>query len=221
MASGLRPPTAQENVLRQLRRLILGGELPPGSQILQQEVAARLGVSRVPVRDALRTLEGQGLVTYSSHRGYHVRQVDLTELLEIQDIRDILEGEALRAAVDQVDESTFERMQEQLETMTTAEREEDWASWNDAHRQFHFSLFGASGMKRLLRILGQLWDSSDIYRSYYMRTTDSRSRTSREHQDLLAAARSRDTGRLLALLAEHHRGTVHTIRGSLTDDARP
>lgn len=213
-------PTAQENVLRQLRKMILGGELSPGSQILQQEVAARLGVSRVPVRDALRTLEGQGLVTYSSHRGYHVRQVDISELLEIQDIRDILEGEALREAVGRVDESTFERMQEHLDAMTTAESDEDWASWNDAHREFHFSLFGASGMKRLLRILGQLWDSSDIYRSYYMRTTDSRSRTSREHHDLLAAAQSRDTGRLLTLLAEHHRGTVHTIRGSLTDDAR-
>lgn len=212
--------TAQENVLRQLRREILGGVLPPGSQILQQDVAARLGVSRVPVRDALRTLEGQGLVRYSSHRGYHVRTVDITELLEIQDIRDILEGEALRVAVEHVDSSTFEQMQEHLDAMTTAEDVEDWASWNDAHRQFHFSLFGASGMKRLMRVLGQLWDASDIYRSYYMRTTDARSRTSREHHDLLAAARSRDAGRLLTLLAEHHRGTVHTIRGSLADEGR-
>ena len=121
-----RAPTAQETVLRQLRRAILGGELAPGSQILQQEVAARLGVSRVPVRDALRTLEGQGLVTYSSHRGYHVRTVDITELLEIQEIRDILEGEALRAAVERVDESTFLRMQEHLDAMTTAEDDEDW-----------------------------------------------------------------------------------------------
>lgn len=126
----------------------------------------------------------------------------------------------MRVAVERVDESTFERMQEHLDAMTRAEDAEDWASWNDAHREFHFSLFGASGMKRLLRILGQLWDSSDIYRSYYMRTTDARSRTSQEHHDLVAAARSRDTGRLLTLLAQHHRGTVHTIRGSLTDESR-
>ncbi|MQA81932.1 MAG: FCD domain-containing protein [Streptosporangiales bacterium] len=215
-----RPPTVQETVLRQLRRSILGGDLAPGSQILQQEIAARLGVSRVPVRDALRTLEGQGLVTYSSHRGYHVRQVDITELLEIQDIRDILEGEALCTAVDRVEDTTFDRMQEHLDAMTRAEDEQDWTTWSDAHREFHFTLFAASGMRRLMRILDRLWDASDIYRSYYMRTGSARSRTSREHHDLLAAARSRDTGQLLTLLAEHHRGTVHTIRGSLTDETR-
>lgn len=219
-ASGERPVTVQETVLRQLRKLILGGDLAPGSQILQQEVAVKLGVSRVPVRDALRTLEGQGLVTYSSHRGYYVRQVDLTELLEIQDVRDILEGEALRKAVGRVQESTFQEMQEHLDAMTRAQDQEDWATWNDAHREFHFCLFAASGMRRLVRIIGQLWDASDIYRSYYMRTTDARSRTAREHHDLLAAAQCRDTERLLTLLAQHHRGTVHTIRGSLTDETR-
>ncbi|MBL8582662.1 MAG: GntR family transcriptional regulator, partial [Rhizobiaceae bacterium] len=94
----MKPQTAQEAVLYELRRRIVSGEFEPGSQILQDALAEELGVSRVPVREALRTLEGEGQVSYEPHRGYFVVELDLNELVEIYRLRDLLEPEATAKA---------------------------------------------------------------------------------------------------------------------------
>ena len=90
-----RPPTAQEAVLAELRRAIAAGELRPGEQVLQDALAERFGVSRVPLREALKILEGEGQVTYRPHRGYFVAELDLDDLREVYRIRDLLETEAI------------------------------------------------------------------------------------------------------------------------------
>jgi DNA-binding GntR family transcriptional regulator len=214
-----RPPTAQTAVLRELRREILSGDMAPGSQIMQDDIAERYGVSRVPVRDALRTLEGQGLVTYSPHRGYHVTGIDVAELQQLQDLRQILEGEALREAVDNVTAETVTAMTTDLEAMIRAEKEADWSEWLAAHRRFHFALFAMSGRKHLLRILGQLWDVSDLYRSYYMKTRLSEVRDRHEHQQLLNAARDHDLDAMLETMRAHRSGTVESIRSTVSGSA--
>src|SRR5674476_1570791 len=77
-----RPPTAQEAVLAELRRLITAGLLRPGQQIVQDALAVQFGVSRVPLREALKILEGEGQVTYVAHRGYFVTELSLSDLIE-------------------------------------------------------------------------------------------------------------------------------------------
>jgi len=94
-----RPPTAQEAVLTELRRAIGSGELRPGEQVLQDALAERFGVSRVPLREALKILEGEGQVVYRPHRGYFVAELDVADLREVYRIRDLLESEAVRVAV--------------------------------------------------------------------------------------------------------------------------
>ncbi|HVQ18393.1 MAG TPA: GntR family transcriptional regulator, partial [Actinomycetes bacterium] len=94
-----RPPTAQEAVLSELRRAIMTGELRPGEQVLQDALAEKFGVSRVPLREALKILEGEGQVTYQPHRGYFVAELDAVDLVEVYRIRDLLESEAARVAV--------------------------------------------------------------------------------------------------------------------------
>jgi DNA-binding GntR family transcriptional regulator len=208
-------------VLQELRREILSGDLVPGSQIMQDEIAERYGVSRVPVRDALRTLEGQGLVTYSPHRGYQVTRIDVEELQQIQDIRQILESEALREAVDNISAETVAAMTADLDTMIRAEKEADWSEWLAAHRRFHFALFEMSGRKHLLRILGQMWDVSDLYRSYYMKTRLSELRDRQEHRRLLNAARDHDVDAMLETMHTHRTGTVESIRSTVSAGTRP
>ena len=94
-----RPPTAQEAVLTELRRAIVTGELRPGEQVRQDALAEQFGVSRVPLREALKILEGEGQVTYLPHRGYFVAELDVADLREVYRLRDLLETEAVRAAV--------------------------------------------------------------------------------------------------------------------------
>ncbi|HEX8347806.1 MAG TPA: GntR family transcriptional regulator [Actinoplanes sp.] len=91
----------QGTVLDQLRRCILDGEVPPGSAIPVDDVAAVCGVSRIPVREALMTLIGEGLVDHRAHAGYRVAQLTAQELTEIYLVREALEATALRYAVEQ------------------------------------------------------------------------------------------------------------------------
>ena len=89
-----------------------------------------------------------------------------------------------------------------------------------AHRAFHFALFEASHRQLVVRVLSQLWDFADLYRSYYMRTRRSESRDHREHESILAAAEARDVGRLVQLMDAHRGGTVESIEASLADGRR-
>lgn len=100
-----KPSTAQEAVLAQLRRAIVSGELRPGEPIRQSALAERFGVSRVPLREALKILEGEGQVTYRPHRGYVVTELNMDDLLEVYRIRELLEGEAARRAVPRLSET--------------------------------------------------------------------------------------------------------------------
>ncbi len=94
-----RPPTAQEAVLVELRKEIASGALRPGEQVLQEAIADRLGVSRVPLREALKILEGEGQVVYHPHRGYFVAELSVADLVEVYRIRDLLEAEAVEVGV--------------------------------------------------------------------------------------------------------------------------
>lgn len=217
---GKRPPTAQEVVLAGLRRAILGGEMPPGSPVFQDEIANEFGVSRVPVREALRILEGERLIAYSPHRGYHVMQLDIGELLEIQHIRGILEAEALKYAVGRFDDEAATEMGQNLERMAGAEEQGDYVTWVAVHREFHFRIFRAAEMPHLVRILGHLWDASDLYRSQYMQLSEARARTQREHFAIYRAAMNKELDELLRLMDEHRASTVETIRSSLLSSAQ-
>lgn len=87
--------TAQEAVLQELRSALAAGTLTPGQQLIQEDLAEELGVSRVPIRESLKILEGEGHVTYHPNRGYFVTELSATDLSELYRIREILEAEAL------------------------------------------------------------------------------------------------------------------------------
>lgn len=202
--------TAQAAVLQELRRSILEGELKPGTQIVQDAFAERLGLSRVPVREALKILEGEGQVRYAPHRGYFVTELDISELLEIYRIRELLETEVVREAASRVTDEHMARMRAAIDDMAAANEVTDIVALTNANREFHFTLFEASGMPRFVRMIRQLWDSSDPYRSLYFNDPTHRDVVDAEHRGILDAARERDAEGLVRLLNEHRN---HAIQG--------
>ncbi|XUM01640.1 GntR family transcriptional regulator [Streptomyces venezuelae ATCC 10712] len=162
-----RPQTAQQFVLEELRRAITSGELGPGGPIRQEALAARFEVSRVPLREALKALEAEGLVVHHVHRGYFVAELSLGDLEEIYRIRELLETEAVRTAVRQLPEDAIEALEEIQEEVERAAGAGDVTAMAAANRRFHFTLIEASGMPRLVRLITTLWDSTDAYRSLY------------------------------------------------------
>lgn len=153
--------TAQELVLTGLRTDILTGELGPGDQVVQELLAERYGVSRVPLREALKTLESEGQVVYYPHRGYFVAELSVADLMEVYRLRSLLEAEAIRHAVPALNDGDVDDLADLLAEVDAASRAEDVLAMTAANRRFHFAIFDAAGMPRLTRLLHQLWDATD------------------------------------------------------------
>lgn len=207
-----RPLTAQEAVLAQLRAEILVGALRPGSPIRQDAIATRLGFSRVPVREALKTLEGENLVSYRPRQGYFVTELNFEELEEIYNIRRLLESEAIHLSMAKLTSEDIERMKQAAFEVEEASVSGKLAELTIANRRYHFALFEPSGQQHLLRIIGNLWDASDAYRSLYFSSFENRVVINREHQEILDAVVSKDEERAVELLQVHRRNTLGELR---------
>jgi DNA-binding GntR family transcriptional regulator len=206
-----RPPTAQEAVLAELRRVLGSGELPPGSPIRQEVLAERLGVSRVPIREALRTLEAEGQVVHRPHRGYYVADLSLGDLVEVYRIRDLLEAEAARAAVARLTDRDLAELRLAATRCRQAISNGDLADAIAANRSLHFGLMQACGMPRLMRLITQLWDATDAYRAVYYNDVAHRDRVADDHDAILDAAAAGDAEAVVRLLAEHRGAAVDRL----------
>ncbi len=201
--SSVKPPTAQEAVLATLRSDIATGVLAPGEQVVQDDLARRYGVSRVPIREALRILEAEGLLEYHPHRGYFVTELSVKDLVEVYRIRELLEAEALTMVVDQIADDDIADLDGLLAEVERATAAGDVTAITNANRTFHFAMLEACGMPRLIRLIRLLWDATDAYRSVYFMEAANLDRINTEHREMMTALRARDAGRLVAVQAEH------------------
>ncbi len=180
-----RPKTAHEAVLHELRSQLADGRISPGSAVRPDNVGAALGVSAVPVREALRILEGEGHVYYRPHYGYVVTDLDVGDLVEIYRIRELLESEAVRVAVPKLTQDDIAYLHSVVTKMSEVER--DVATLTAVNREFHFTLFEAAEMPHLERILRIMWDASDRYRTHYLSTAENRALVREQYRRILAA----------------------------------
>ena len=207
-----RPPTAQEAVLAELRRLITAGRLRPGQQIVQDALAVQFGVSRVPLREALKILEGEGQVTYVAHRGYFVTQLSLSDLIEVYRIREILEAEAVTIAVPQMTAEDFHRLDEAERDVQAAADIGDVVAMTSANRRLHFAILDACALPRLVWLIRLLWDATEVYRSVYYNDANNREMVDSEHQALVAAVRAGDAATALVVLTAHREHAIAALR---------
>lgn len=215
-----RRPTAQDAVLAALREDILTGVLEPGDQLVQEALAERYGVSRVPLREALKMLESEGQVVNHPHRGYFVAELSFADLREVYHLRGLLERAALTVAVPLLDDVDIEEIAGLGEDVDTAGREGDVLAMAEANRRFHFALFDAAAMPRLSRLLRQLWEATDAYRALYYQQQVNRSRVLEEHESMISALRDRDVDRLIGLHDEHRAQSVAAVESMLTTHGR-
>lgn len=182
MATGGREEgTAREVAVRELRDSILNGRRVPGDRIVQEQVAKELGLSRVPVRESLRTLEAEGLVVQDPSGGFFVAKIDVDDLDSIHRVRQLLEAEAVRQAgsAGRIDAALSERMRTVNEKLHAAPAE-DAALVGSLTRELHFTLLSACEDGVIMRILTNLWNASDSWRTVYYRliyATDADHRT--------------------------------------------
>ncbi|MER7521161.1 GntR family transcriptional regulator [Streptomyces sp. NPDC126499] len=207
-----RPRTAQQFVLEELRRAITTGELRPGDPIRQDTLAARLDVSRVPLREALKALEAEGLVVHHVHRGYFVAELSLADLEEIYRIRRLLETEAVRAALRRMPDGLVDALERSQADVERAAAAGDVTAMAEANRRFHFALVEASGMPRLVRLIATLWDATDAYRALYYAEDPHREAAVHEHRAVVSAVTEGDEAAAIRWLDEHRDHAVTALR---------
>lgn len=214
----VKEPTGAQRCLQQIRQMIVSGELLPGQKVHQAELAARLDVSRIPVREALSTLQAEGVLEHKSNTGYTVARFSSEDLAELYLMRRLLETEIL-ASIDlsSVDVAELERIQKQVDG---AEPTEEGPEFQEANHRFHFRLFEYSPLQRVRQEVERLWYMSDFYRALYIHEPSSRQQVSEDHERILQAVRDQDSAELIRA-SDEHRSVTEVLVGRRLGRSRP
>ena len=183
--------SAAELVASDLRRRILGGEIAPGERIRQEEVAERYGVSRLPVREALRVLTAEGLTESETKKSARVPLLDMHQVALMYQMRERLEPLALAESIPRLSDGDIDRLgaiQERIE------KDDDLQHFLDLDRELHLLSYAGCDSDQLVGAITRLWNSTQYYRRAFMKVTGPQRRwvVNAEHALLLDAIRRRD-----------------------------
>ncbi|MGC0367408.1 DNA-binding GntR family transcriptional regulator [Rhodococcus sp. 27YEA15] len=195
-----------------LRELIGVRTLLPGEKIRQVEVAQQLGVSRSPLREALRTLESEGVVSYETNRGYVVTKLDLNDLAQIYRLRALIEDELLRSISGPTPEVLADA-EVWVDELAAAAKAGDSVRIIRAHREFQIVIFSLSDRAVFRRELDRLWNQAIAYRATYQWPPATMARIVKGHRQALEALRDNDRKRLLAAFSRMRSNNVDVIVG--------
>ena len=189
VGAGVPDAAVDSRVVSALRDAILGGRLGAGARLHQAELAQQLGVSRIPVRDALQRLAGEGLVEIRGRGGAFVPALSVTDLEELYELREAVEPVAARFGLPNMGRADVLRM-EHLHRLLGEERHpERWLALNS---QFHAQVHGASGRPRMVALVEHLRRLTDRYLHLHLSVLGGLDRLNDEHAAILAAVRQRD-----------------------------
>jgi DNA-binding GntR family transcriptional regulator len=190
----------------QIRGLIIDRVLLPGEKILQVELAERIGVSRSPLREALRTLEAEGVVAYEANRGYVVARVGEEDLAQIYRMRALLEDELLRT-VRRPDAAMLDELRDLNDKLMVSIDEQNVAAVQRYNREFHFAIFDLSPLGQIRKEVARLWQMTDIYSAaWWRRQPEAKKRINAEHKAIIGALRKFDLDKLAEISATHRTG---------------
>jgi DNA-binding GntR family transcriptional regulator len=198
-----RQGTAPETIAAALRADILSGETKPGTLLRQEDLAARFAMSRIPVRDALRLLEAEGLVTIATNRGAQVIRLSRDEVAEIYHLRILLECDCLGVAIARMSEADLDRIDR---VRQRAEIDAATSDWNEGDWSFHEALYRPSGHGRQIEMIRSLRTTSDLYAAAHHALPRERRRWLADHRAIVAACRARRAADAVAALTAHLSG---------------
>ena len=205
-----------------LRRLILDGHLGPGSVLSQVAVALQLGVSRTPVREAIRKLEEEGLVASEINHRARVRPLDAQELDALYARRILAEALAVRLSVERIQPGDLRKLEALCQRMSKAAAADDFESWQSSHREFHHELVdpAGDGLKQTLR---RYAERSERYLSMLLRQLrpDWWRRGEAEHREIFECYRRGDVSGAVKLIVQHLARTAFQLSAMQAPERAP
>jgi DNA-binding GntR family transcriptional regulator len=193
-------PSTSDVILKFIRDSIADGSLDEGEPIRQDDVARLFNVSKIPVREALKRLEAEGLVEFHRNKGAIVTSVSEPEIVQIFEVRAILESNALRLSVPFMTEKTFEKAHAYCDAFA---EEADVARWSELNWQFHSCLYEDAQRPYLVSTIRSVNDRLERYLRVQLTLSHGKETADREHRELLAICKTGDAERAAEFLTAH------------------
>lgn len=207
---------AAERAYRELRRRILDNALAAGTNLLEEEAALMLGLSRTPVREAMVRLAEEGLVEIRPRHGMRVKPISADDMREIYEVLAALEPKAAALAARRgLAAEELAGLEEAVAAMDRALERGDLAAWADADERFHLGLVRASGNRRLAATVGSFWDQAHRVRMATLRLRPLPTASNEDHRAVVAAIRAGDAEAAEAIHRRHREGAAEMLVGLL------
>lgn len=190
-------------VFNTLRQAILRGELKPGERLMEIQLANKLGVSRTPIREAIRKLELEGLVLMIPRRGAEVAEITEQNLRDVLEVREALEELSVKLACEHATQAQIEEMKQAAQVFKESLSGDDVTRIAEADVAFHDAINMATDNQKLIQILNNLREQMYRYRMEYLKDRQSHSVLVREHEEILNALCARDAEKALDVTITH------------------
>jgi DNA-binding GntR family transcriptional regulator len=202
--------TKQEFVYRTLREAIIRCELQPGERLIIDELAKRLQVSIIPVREALQTLQAEALVVSVPHVGTSVAPVSRESIVDVFSVLEGLETVATRLVAERGSPEDLQKLEALVVAMDHTVAEERHEAWADLNRKFHLTIGELPGLDLLSELTARVLDRWERVRRYFFKgvLVHRVAKAQEEHRALLAAMRSRDRARVQEIVRQHNHGAL-------------
>ena len=205
----------REVVFNNLRDAILKGQLKPGERLLENHLADKLGVSRTPVREALRMLEQENLVELIPRRGAQVLDISAEDIKNILEIRSALEVVSIRHACQKMDNDSLKELKKYNAEFEAAFEARDYERVATADEKFHDVIFSATGNKRLVVIISNIQAQVYRYRMAYLKVYETKTAVLNHHRNIIEAIEKHDAALGEKVMAEHIEHQTQVILKSL------
>lgn len=219
MLSEVHLETASEVAARLILEAIVDGRFPPGTPLRLQDISNQLGMSMMPVREAIRQLAAMEILEMEPRRGARVREKTLEDLQDTYFSRLVLETTAIRESAGRLSPEFDARATAALAEQEEAQARGDLVAARDAHERFHFALYEASRRTWLVRSILPGWRNSERYRVAALTLAETTAERAQEHREILEAVRAGESERAVAALTAHLEHSVELAAQTLSAEA--
>jgi DNA-binding GntR family transcriptional regulator len=215
------PRSLTDAVALRIQKEILSGRIPPGERLRLRSLQELFGVSHIPIREALRRLEGIGLVEILPQRGAIVARIAYDEFTDVYDLRKIIEPEIAARATERITPSRLKEIKEALDELDAEPEGSRSPHFDELHRRFHWLICEPGSTPVIERVVKQLWQTSDRYVHLSLEEGGTASQAQRQHRKLYEAIRKGDPKTMRRELAAHLENTEQGLRRAVMAATTP
>ncbi len=201
-----------EVVFENLRDAILTGKLAPGERLMEIQLAETLGVSRTPVREAMKRLEQEDFIEVVPRKGAYVKMLDSKDILDVLELRYLLEGFAAKCAAENMTDSDIEAMQKLLDEFEEAVANNDTMALIETDYKFHDRIYSANKNTKLKELIRNLQEQFYRFRTIYFTEYNNYNEITEGHRDILDALTAKDGKRAEKIVQAHIDVVIHSVK---------